>query len=381
MRRFVPALLCLALQAQTPPPDFTATAQSLVDHYLEVLPRHAQLQKEAAQAKKRLPLQDSAMGATAAAGQEKDPQKKQVYLVARHFLVEATRPARDKVPVELQGYLFEVGNAFDLDMAAQLPPDSPALQLVAKLRPDFLGYLAWHSSGGGFVNQTEKTAAEKAFAWFDQAFEKNASREVKAAALVAAARLAAVPRIVPTVEAYTNRLAAFDPKHPEVAKLQAWLVQAKVAERTAPKVGNPVPDFKVPNFEKAGATFTPASFKGRYLLIDFWATWCGPCKNELPYLHRAYAAFHPKGLEVLSLSWDKKAADITTFRKNPATPMPWNHSFPQGELAKDLNARFDVRGIPHILLVSPEGKILAMDEELRGEKLEKTLAAFLQPQP
>ena len=376
MRRFAPVLLCLAVQAQVPLPE--NTPQALVDHYLEVLPKYSQLLKEEAQTKKRLlHLMDTPMGATAAAGQEKDPRMKQVYLVARHFMLETRRPARDKVPKELQGYAFEVGNTFDLDLAAQIPPDSPALRLVARLRPEFMGFLAWHSSGGGWVNQSPHTAAEKAFAWFDQAFATNASREVKALALSAAARLATGPRLVPTVEAYAGRLEAFDPTNPEVAKLKAWIVQAREAEKTAPRVSNPVPDFKVPNFEKPGDVFTPARFKGKYLLMDFWATWCGPCKNELPYLHRAYKAFHGKGLEVLSLSWDKKAQDIVAFRKNPATPMPWNHAFPQGDLARDLNARFDVRGIPHILLVDPAGKIVALDEELRGEKLEQTLAKVM----
>lgn len=378
MRRTIPALFCLALQAQTPLPDFTATPEALVDHYLETLPKLPQLLKEEQASGKRLiKLLDTPMGTSAAAGQAKNLQMRQVYLMARHFLMESHRPGATKVPKDLQGYAFEVSNALDIDLAAQIAPDSPALRLVAKLQPDFLGFLAWHSSGGGWVNQSQNVAAEKAFAWFDQAFEKNPSTEVKGLSLVSAARMAMGPRILSTVQTYTNRLEAFDPKHPEVAQLKTWLAQAKEAEKTAPKVGNPLPDFKVPNFEKAGATFAPGNFKGKYLLMDFWATWCSPCKNELPYLHRAYKTFHPKGLEVLSLSWDRKASDITAFRKNPATPMPWNHSFPQGDLAKELNARFDVRGIPHIILVDPAGKIVAMDEELRGENLEKTLAKVM----
>ncbi len=368
---------CLALSILALPAITAAApaedAHALVAKYATLLKDLPRLKAE----KKPLPKEALLDLVYARLVRETQPEIRQILLVARQFLLEAKIPNSKAIPEDVRDLLSSIDNSFGLELAAQVPPDSPALELVAAVKPDYLCFIAWHASGGGFVPQKEAEAAQRAFAYLEQVFEKNPSREVRIQALLAGADLNSRPRLVPATKAYVDRLEAFAPGHPAIAKWREWLIQAAKDDLVAPKVGNQIPAFKVKDFDKANLEITPATFKGKYWLLDFWATWCGPCRAELPNLHKAFAKYQGRGLEVLSLSWDKKAQDITTFRKDPGHPMPWRHAFPQGELAKALNATFQVRGIPHVLLVGPDGKILATTEDLRGDKLDQTLEKYL----
>lgn len=171
------------------------------------------------------------------------------------------------------------------------------------------------------------------------------------------------------------KLASLEAARPGLPIYPKLAAQIEATGKVA--VGAQVPAFQIANLDDAAAVYSPASFKGKYLLLDFWATWCGPCRAEMPKLHEAYAKFHPRGLEVLSLSFDLKAADIAPYRKDAAHPMPWHHAFVEKGFQSDLAKAFAVTGIPKPILVGPDGKIVAMGESLRGEELEKTLAKAL----
>jgi thiol-disulfide isomerase/thioredoxin len=138
-----------------------------------------------------------------------------------------------------------------------------------------------------------------------------------------------------------------------------------------------VPAFRVADLNDATTSYSPASFKGMYLLLDFWGTWCGPCRAEMPKLHEAFATFHPRGFEVLSRSFDLKTTDIAPYRKDAAHPMPWHHAFVEKGFQSDLAKAFAVTGIPKPILMGPDGKIVAMGESLRAGELERTLERFL----
>jgi thiol-disulfide isomerase/thioredoxin len=141
------------------------------------------------------------------------------------------------------------------------------------------------------------------------------------------------------------------------------------------QVGRKVPAFELELLDN-GTTISNSSLLGKYYLIDFWATWCGPCVREMPAIHKAYERFKGrKGFEILSISMDGSVAQVAPFRKK--WPMPWMNAFIPGVFDAELAQRFEVAGIPKPVLVDATGSIVAMQEELRGESLEKTLEKFL----
>lgn len=147
--------------------------------------------------------------------------------------------------------------------------------------------------------------------------------------------------------------------------------------------GKSVPEFELAllgGSDASGATgngmVSNKSMLGKYYLIDFWATWCGPCVGEMPGLHQAYEDFGGDKFEILSISFDATTDDIAKFR-DKRFKMPWLHAFAEGNFNSALAQTFEVAGIPKPVLVDPNGKIVAMQEELRGEKLHETLARYL----
>ncbi len=144
-------------------------------------------------------------------------------------------------------------------------------------------------------------------------------------------------------------------------------------------IGKPVPAFAAHSFDDPNVLYTNTNIKAKVYLIDFWATWCGPCIGQMPYLHRAYERFRGKGFEILSYSLDSNREVVTNFRKRKQTPMTWLHAIdPQlREMNDEIAKQFELIGIPVAVLVDSNGKILATHLDLEGDKLEKMLAGIL----
>lgn len=138
------------------------------------------------------------------------------------------------------------------------------------------------------------------------------------------------------------------------------------------KKGASVPDFKVTNFDEPDKTFSNIDMYGKVYMIDFWATWCGPCVAEMDNLHKAYGLFKDKGFQIISLSFDASPDDVKKFRGDKYK-MPWLHSFVEGGFKSEIAAAFEVKGIPKPILVDKDGTILAVDSPLRGKNLFNTL--------
>lgn len=142
------------------------------------------------------------------------------------------------------------------------------------------------------------------------------------------------------------------------------------------QVGRQVPPFSIVSLDDPKRIVSTESMKGKVYLIDFWATWCGPCVGEMPAIHKAYERFHPRGFEIISLSFDEKPQAVKTFRKGE-WKMPWLHVFIKDGFNNELAKTYEVMGIPKPILVDATGAIIATEEELRGPALEKTLTRVL----
>ncbi len=124
----------------------------------------------------------------------------------------------------------------------------------------------------------------------------------------------------------------------------------------------------------AGKPLSVGALKGKVVLIDFWATWCGPCRAELPNVVAAYKKYHPKGFEIIGVSLDSDRDKLDAFLKKQEG-MIWAQYFDGQGWQNKLAAKYGVESIPFTILVGPDGKIISTD--LRGEALEAAIEKAL----
>ena len=142
-----------------------------------------------------------------------------------------------------------------------------------------------------------------------------------------------------------------------------------VKEANAPQAGDIFADFAV---EYNGKTTRLSDYvgKGQYVLVDFWASWCGPCRGEIPNLIAAYNKYKDKGLQVLGVAaWDKPEDTLKAIKEEK---VPYPQIINSQEIATDV---YGITGIPEIILFAPDGKVVKRG--LRGEKIDKKLSEIL----
>ena len=155
------------------------------------------------------------------------------------------------------------------------------------------------------------------------------------------------------------------------ASAQGKAIAAQIAKLESTAIGQIAPNFTITTPE--GESISLYDIKGKVKLIEFWASWCGPCRGENPHVVEIYKEYHPKGLEIFGVSldnnkeaWVKAIADDGLVWKHGSDLQGW----------KSAPAKlYSVSGIPHTVLLDENNKIIA--KNLRGEELKQKIAEIL----
>jgi peroxiredoxin len=148
-----------------------------------------------------------------------------------------------------------------------------------------------------------------------------------------------------------------------------------LAKLKATAVGSIAPEFT--QNDRDGNPVKLSSFRGKYLLVDFWASWCGPCRQENPNVVKAYARYHDKGFEILGVSLDNEKGRENWLKAIEKDGLTWTQVTDLKYWNNEVAQLYGIKSIPQNFILDPSGKIIA--KNLRGEALEKKLAELFQP--
>ena len=147
-------------------------------------------------------------------------------------------------------------------------------------------------------------------------------------------------------------------------------LQERITIATNTAIGKPALEFT--QNDTAGKPVSLSSFRGKYVLLDFWASWCGPCRAENPNVVAAYNKYHGKGFEILSVSLDRPNDRDKWLAAVYADHLTWTHVSDLQFWGNAVAKEYGINSIPQNFLIDPQGNIVG--KSLRGDDLEKKLA-------
>lgn len=154
-------------------------------------------------------------------------------------------------------------------------------------------------------------------------------------------------------------------------RIKKYLAEQEDLINLSVKVGEKAPPFQIKTLQ--GKNFELKNYSGKYLLVDFWASWCGPCRGEFPYMKEAYREYHERGFDILTISLDTSVNQWK--RACSEEELPWMNAQSSlgfnGKVAKLYHITF----IPQDFLIDPHGKVVDMN--IRGENIIMTVKKII----
>jgi len=142
--------------------------------------------------------------------------------------------------------------------------------------------------------------------------------------------------------------------------------------RRAALVGN---SLEISGVTLSGQPLDWASYQGKVVLVTFWATWCGPCRAEIPHLLENYRTYHDRGFDIVAISVDDNREDLVNFLTENS--LPWTILFDKDAPGEKMAAKYGVFAIPQMILVGRDGKVVATG--VRGHNLKTHLEKLIGP--
>ena len=220
-------------------------------------------------------------------------------------------------------------------------------------------------------DNTKMGEIQKAYEGLDEENKALVSKFVKEnpSSYVSVVQLAQVFGVDPDPEVLEPLFNGLDEKLKSTSAGEQIKLALESAKKTA--VGGMAPDFTLTDI--AGKRVSLSSYKGKYTLIDFWASWCGPCRQENPTVVKAYSMYNAKGFEILGVSLDEKKDNWLKAIKDDN--LTWAQVSDLQGWRSETAAQYGIKFIPMNFLLDKEGKIIA--KSLRGEELIRKLGELL----